>query len=113
MIRVTAANGGAVSANACVVRAASAVTLRTMKTRPTTAVRSTLVVAPAPLETPANTWHRPEPSKSQTCANDRGPKGTATRDEIRQEVSRKVPSRQSQRPQERRGQPRSHKAGHA
>ncbi len=67
-----------------------------------------LVVVPPPLTTPANTWVQ---SISPTASNPRSTGSKAKRELVRQETSRKVASRQSMRPAERRGQPRSHRAG--
>ena len=82
-----------------------------MKAQPVTAKGAIVVVVPPPVETAANTWIRSDKPESKTGFNDRGYEGKVTRDEIRKEVTRKVPSRQSARPQERSSQPRSHKAG--
>lgn len=56
--------------------------------------------------TVANTW-----VQAASASNPRSTGSKAKRDLVRQETTRKVPSRQSQRPPERRGQARSHRAG--
>jgi hypothetical protein len=79
-----------------------------MKTTNKNSPAAPLIVVPPPPTTTTNTWVQ---STSPTASNPRSTGSKAKRELVRQETTRKVASRQSMRPAERRGQPRSHRAG--